>query len=173
MATATAGTSLCALCKREKRTYKCDDCSQYICLECLPKHEQEIGGKFDQIGHNHDEIRLILSDQKENLNKHPTMIKIDQWERDSKMAIEQKANECRQMVRDYANQVLTQLENQLNDIAKNFNSIREKNLFNETHVKEFQAKLDKLLEEVNNSSPISVETQSASLIADILVKYSK
>ena len=173
MATATARQSQCSLCTKEKRTYKCEECSKNFCFECLPRHEQELGSRFDRIEYNHDEIRQILSDQKKDLNKHPSMMKIDQWERESKKVIEQKADECRLMVRDYANQVVTELENQLNDIAKNFTSIRQENLFNETHVKEFQGKLDKLLQELNNSSAISINTQSTSLVSDILVKYSK
>ena len=170
---ATAAQNLCSSCKKQKRTYKCEECSQHFCSECLPRHEQELASKFDRIEYSHDEIRQILSDQKKDLNKHPSMMKIDQWERDSKKAIEQKANECRQMVRGYANKVLIVLENQLNDIAKNFTSIRQKNLFNDTHVKEFQEKMENLLKELNNSSAILIETQSTSLIANILVKYSK
>ena len=170
---ATARQSQCSSCMKEKGIYKCEECSQMFCSECLSRHEQELGSHFHRIEYNHDEIRQILSDQKKDLNKHPSMMKIDQWERESKKVIEQKADECRLMVRDYANQVVTELENQLNDIAKNFTSIRQENLFNETHVKEFQGKLDKLLQELNNSSAISIETQSTSLVPDILVKYSK
>ena len=173
MTTTIPGKSQCSSCKKEKKTYKCDECSQYFCSECLPKHEQELNNKLNQIEGDQKKIRGILNDQRKDPSKHSSMVQIDQWENDSKKVIEQRANECRQIVRDYANQALTELGNRLNDIARNFQYIRQKNLFNETLVKEFQEKMDNFMNELNQSSAISIETESASLVPNILVKYSK
>ena len=173
MSATIVGESQCSSCKNQKRTYKCELRSQYFCSECLSKLEQELNSKFGQIEGDRNRILQIVTDQKKDPSKHSLMLKIDQWESDSKKIIEQKANECRKVLRNYGSQVFAELESQLNDIAKNLTSIREKNLFTETHVREFQEKLDDLSQEVHNSSAVSIETQSTSLVAGILVKYTK
>ncbi len=64
-------------------------------------------------------------------------------------------------VMNYTKKFLIEIENKLNNIAKELKRIREENEFNEIDLERFRQKLNKLKEELDQPTNISIEQQSS------------
>jgi phosphomevalonate kinase len=168
MATAI-GKTQCFLCKKETRTFICEGCTQNFCLNCIKKHVQTLHQGLDQIENEHDEFRQILNEQKDDSKNHQLIQKINQWEKDSIEKIEQIAKDCRERLIHHTNICVIKIENELNNIARELKRIREENEFNEIDINHFKVKLNKLKEELNQPTNISLKQQSASFIDKMFV----
>ena len=168
MATATARTQ-CFSCGKETRTFICEGCSRNFCRNDLTKHLQELGEQFDRLENNHDELRQTLNEQKRDPKKHSLLRQIVQWEEDSINKIRQMAEECRQKLIKYTNKGISELENQLNNLAKQMKDIRQEDQFNEIDLKQFQDKLDKLKDELDKPSNVSIEQKATGFINKIFI----
>ncbi len=168
MATSTAKIQ-CFTCRKETRTFNCGGCTNDFCLNCLTKHVQKLGQELDQIENDHDEFREELNEKKDNPKKHQLIEKIDQWEKDSIKIIEQTAKECRASLMNYTNKYVIEIENKLNNIARELKRIREENEFNEIDLKQFRENLNQLKEELNQPTNISIEQISTSFVSKIVV----
>jgi hypothetical protein len=62
---------------------------------------------------------------------------------------------------NYTKKFLIEIENKLNNIAKELKRIREENEFNEIDLERFRQKLNKLKEELDQPTNISIEQQSS------------
>jgi hypothetical protein len=69
--------------------------------------------------------------------------------------------ECRERVMNYTKKFLIEVENKSNTIAKELKRIREENEFNEIDLERFRQKLNKLKEELDQPTNISIEQQSS------------
>jgi len=168
MATPTAKTE-CFSCRKETRTFKCEGCSQNFCLNCLTIHVQTLSKQLDEIEHDHDQFREKFNDQKDDPEKHPLIQQIDKWEKDSINKIEQAAHECKQKLINYINNHFIEIENKLNDTAKEIIRIRQQNEFNEIDLNQFKENLNKLKEELDKPSNVSIEEHSSTFIKKIFV----
>jgi chromosome segregation ATPase len=167
---ATAGAkNQCFSCGKETRTFNCEGCLRNYCPNDLIKHLQELNEQFDKIETNHDEFRQILNEQKTNPEKHSLIRQINQWEEDSITKIKQTAEECRTELMKYTNKYIMELENQLNNLAKQMKDIRQDNQFNEIDLKQFQEKLNKLKDELDKPSKISIEQETTKFINKIFI----
>jgi chromosome segregation ATPase len=168
MATATTKTQ-CFSCGKETRTFNCEGCSRNFCRNDLTKHLQELGEQFDRIENNHDELRQILNEQKIDPKKHSLIRQINHWEEDSMKKIKQTAEECRQKLMKYTSKGIMELENQLNNLAKQMKDIRQENEFNEIDLKQFKEKLNKLKDELDKPSNVSIKQESTGFINKIFI----
>jgi outer membrane murein-binding lipoprotein Lpp len=168
MATVTAKIQ-CFSCRKETRTFKCEGCSQSFCLNCLTIHVQTLSKQFDEIENDHDQFRQKFNDQKNDPKKHPLIQQIDKWKKDSINKIEQTAKECKQKLINYTNKYFIDIENKLNDIGKEIIQIRQQNEFNEIDLNQFKDNLNKLKEELDKSSNISIQEDSSIFINKIFV----
>ncbi len=167
---ATANVKVrCFSCNKETSTFICGGCSNNFCRNDLMKHLQILSQELDQIENDHDQFREKLNEHKNDPKTHLLIQKIDQWEKDSIKKIEQTATRFRERVMNYTKKFLIQLENKLNNIAKELKRIREENEFNEVDLERFRQKLNKLKEELDQPTNISIEQQSSAFINRILV----
>jgi outer membrane murein-binding lipoprotein Lpp len=154
----------CFICNKETRTFNCAGCTQNFCFNCLQKHVQTLGQELDHIENDHDQFRQTLNEQKDDPTKHLLIQRINQWEMDSIKIIEQTAKDCRETLIRHTGKFLIQIENRLNDIARELKRIRGENQFNEIDLNHFKMKLNKLKEELDQPRNISLKQQSTSFI---------
>jgi outer membrane murein-binding lipoprotein Lpp len=159
----------CFSCCKETRTFICAGCSQHFCRDDLTKHLQKLREDLDKIENEHDQFRQKFNDQKEDPKKHLLIQKVDQWEKDSIKKIKQTAEECRKRLINYTNIFIIEIEKKLNDLAKEIIQIRQENQFNEIDLDQFKEKLNKLKEELDKPSNVSIEQQSSAFIKKIFV----
>ncbi len=62
-----------------------------------------------------------------------------------------------------------ELENQLNNLAKQMKDIRQENEFNEMDLKQFQEKLNKLKNELDKPSNVSIKQELTGFINKIFI----
>ncbi len=124
---------------------------------------------LDEIENDHDLFREKINQQKNDPKTHLLIEKINQWEKDSITKIEQTAMECRESLMNYTKRVLIEIEDKLNNIARELNQIRQENEFNEIDLDRFRLKLNKLKEEFDQPRDISIKQQSSEFINKILI----
>jgi outer membrane murein-binding lipoprotein Lpp len=168
MAKATP-TGQCSICFKKPGTFICGGCLQNFCHNDLTKHVQNLGKELDGIENDHDEFRQILNDQKNDSTKRSLIQEIDKWEEDSINNIKQTAEECRQELINYTNKFIIKIENKLDDLAKELKQTREEHEFNEIHLNRFKQNLNKLKQELDKPSSVSIQQESSKFINKIFV----
>lgn len=114
-----------------------------------------------------------MKQHKNNPNNHSPIEQVNQWEEDSVERIKQTAEECRQTLIKLINKFIIQLDNKLNDLAKQIKEIRQENEFNEMDLNYLKEKFTKLQEQLNKPRNISIIQQSTSFINKISVMIGK
>ena len=169
---ATSIKTICVVCNKEMRTYICDGCSQRFCHKHLDEHRTNLEKEFDQIETDHDELRQMFNEQKENPRTHPLIQEIDQWETTSINKIQQTANQCREDLTNHINSFLLGLENKLNNLAREIKVMRQENEFNDLDIEQLKENLKQLQEELLQPPNLFIEQQSTSFINCISVRIS-
>jgi len=168
MATATTETQ-CSICGKETITFNCKGCSQQFCQNDLTKYLEKFTEDLNKIENDYDQFRQIFNEKKDDQEKYSLINEINKWEEDSINKIKQTAEECKNILNNYTNKIFIKIENKLNDIDKKVKEIRQGNEFNEIDLNEFKEKLNKLKEELDKPSNVSIEQQSSSFINKIFV----
>ena len=167
---ATATTKLqCCICDKERHTYKCGGCAKDFCFNHLTEHRQIINRQFDEIENDHDQFRQALIEQKTDVQRHPLIGEINLWEEESIRMIKSTADKCRRRLISYANTYISEIEKQLNTLARRLQQIRQENEFNEIDLDEIKDKLNSLRRELNTPPNISIEQESTSFLSKVVV----
>ena len=93
-------------------TFLCRGCSKDFCFDHLIQHRQFLNEQLGLIQDDYNQLRQNLLDLRNNPLKHPS---IDQWENGSIPRIKEKANEYRQILINYTNESINQIERKLNE----------------------------------------------------------
>jgi hypothetical protein len=168
MATAT-GRARCITCDKEKRTVKCEGCSQLFCFDHLPDHRQQFSAQLDEIEVNRDIFRQTLTEQTVDLKNHSLIKQIDRWEDDSIKQIQQTATQCRQLILQHSSDHIHQIEINLVNLTDELRLTRQENDFNEIDLRELKQKLTQLTEKLHKTSDISIQRGSGALVNKISV----
>ncbi len=153
----------------EEITFMCRGCLKDFCFDHLTEHRQTLKTQFHQIENDYNQFRQTLIDQKNDSNKRSLIQQINKWEEESRNKIKQIADQCRQKLINYTNKFIIKIENKLDNTIKLQTSIREKNEFSEIHLEELKQKLNKLKEELDKPTNISIQQESTSFINQISV----
>ena len=161
----------CSQCE-ETDTFICRGCSNDFCFNHLQEHRQSLNTQLHDIQDEYNQFRQNIIDLKTSPQKHPLIKQIDQWENNSILKIKQKAKQCRDILMNYTNENISQIEIKLNDPNEQIIPNEKKNDFNEISLNKFKQKLEKLKEELHQSEEISIEQrQENSLINDISIIF--
>ena len=168
MATAN-GKACCAICGKEKSSYRCGGCSREFCFNHLADHKQELSKQFDEIVVNRDLFRQTLTEQPADPQKHVLIQQIDQWERHSIKKIRQAADQARQSVFENTVAQIAELETKLNKLTDQLRQSRQENDFNETDLRQFQEELVRLTKALAKPPNVSIRQDSSPFIARIYI----
>ncbi|CAF1412769.1 unnamed protein product [Adineta steineri] len=161
MATST-NKLLCVKFEKVRATSKCAGCSHDYCYDHLQDHRQELNVQLDHIGNNHNHFRQRLNKYINNSQIHAFTQQIDQWEKESINKIQQKANECRELLKKHINENIHQIEINLNKQTDQLRNIVKENDFNEIDLNELNEKLKELERQLHQPSNISIQKNSTS-----------
>ncbi|CAF1280501.1 unnamed protein product [Adineta steineri] len=163
----------CFTCNKEKITYPCRGCSKEFCLTHLTEHQQMLNEELNHIINDYDEFKQRINEQKQNPQNHSLIKQIDQWERKSIEIIQQKAQDCRENLVKSSQTYVNDIEKKFNDLCEQIKQIHAENEFNEINLNDLRNQLNKITEELNNSSNISIHQESQSFINEISIISSK
>ena len=149
-------------CGKEKVTYKCDGCSQNFCLNHLGEHHQSHIKQLDDLENHRNLFRQTLSERSNHPQRNRLIKQIDQWETNSINKVQTAAEESRQLVLQHVTGHVDELEMKLRELTEELKRIREEDDFNEIHINQFQRKLQKLEEQLNRPTNISLREENSS-----------
>ncbi|CAF1556356.1 unnamed protein product, partial [Adineta steineri] len=176
----------CFTCHRENNTYTCEGCSKRFCSRHIPEHEQRLNEELHHIIHDYNEFKERINEQKQNPQYHALIEQINQWETQSIEKIQQKAQDCREIIIKSSqtfinntekkfndlNQQIQQLQKE-NDLNQQIQQLQKENDFNEINLNYLKNQLTEITEELNNSSNLSIQQNSHLFINDISIISSK
>ncbi|CAF1009147.1 unnamed protein product [Adineta steineri] len=166
----------CFTCDRENNTYTCEGCSKRFCSAHIPEHQQILIDEFNHISHDYNEFKERINEQKQNPQNHSLIKQIDQWETNSIEKVQQKAQDCREIVNEFLRTFINAIEMKFNDLNRQIQQLHKENDFNEINLNYLRNQLRKITEELNNPSNISIQQNSQPFINDIsiiILKISK
>ncbi|CAF2865545.1 unnamed protein product [Rotaria sp. Silwood2] len=165
----TAEKNCCSLCGEEKAKSKCEGCSKDFCSSHFADHRQELSKQIDEVEVTCNLFRQTLTEQTSPSLKHSVMQNIDKWERESIQKIQQAAEEARQLLLKYITENKTETRLHLNKLTDQIWQTRQENNFVETDISQWQEELYRLKKELTNSSNITLQQDSTSLVHKIYV----
>ncbi|CAF1529755.1 unnamed protein product, partial [Adineta steineri] len=159
----------CFSCNKEKITYPCEGCSKKFCLTHLTEHQQILNEELNHIINDYDEFKQRINQQKQNPQNHSLIKQINQWETNSIEIIQQRAQNCREIVIKYSRRFIIDIEKKFKDLSEQIKQIHDENEFNEIDLNYLRNQLKEITEELTNSSNISIQQDSQSFINEISI----
>ena len=137
----------------------------------MGEHLQELGKGFEDVENQRNLFQQSLLDQKINLDKHPLLEQVDQWEIKSIEKIKQIASESRELILKHLTEHMLVQEILLNLLTEDMIELRKENDFNEIDLKELKKELKELEKQTNQYEYITIkeETLSTSFISKISI----
>jgi len=169
---AVPGRTRCVTCGKERATSKCGGCLQDLCYNDFEYHHQELSKQLDEIEVNCDLYRLTLTEQTADLQKHPLIQEINNWERDSIDKIKQAADEARQLIFEHTSTHATDLEDQLNKLIVQLRQCRQENDFFDTDLNQWKDELERLTKELTKLTNVKFCQESTPFVTKISIDLS-
>ncbi|UJR12661.1 hypothetical protein I4U23_016835 [Adineta vaga] len=167
-------TKQCFKCQKYKRIIiPCQGCSKEFCQTDFNEHQQLLNEELNFIINDYDQFRHTINDQKPNPPNHSLIKRIEQWETNSIRTIRQTAEKCRQSVLEHSETSFREIEQKLSELSEQIKEIQRENEFNEIDLKDLRRKLNKMNEELNNPSNISIEEHCQGFIKEISIVLRK
>jgi chromosome segregation ATPase len=168
MAAATV-KNRCAICGKEKASFKCDGCSQSFCFNHVTDHRQELSKQLDEIEVTRDLFRQTLTEQTTEPRKHPLIQQIDKWERESINKIRETADEARQLLLKHTTGHVAKIEVELAKLTDQLRQNRQENDFVETDLDHWKDEITRLTKELAEPPNVSIRQDTTSLVTKIFV----
>ncbi|CAF1486821.1 unnamed protein product [Adineta steineri] len=166
----------CFICNTEKITYSCEGCSKRFCLTDLTEHQQLLREELNHIINDYDQFKQRINERKQNpqnLQSNSLLKQINQWEIDSIEIIQQRAQNCREIIIKTSETFIYDIEKKFNDLCEQIKQIHKENEFNEINLNYLTHELIDITQELNNPSHISIQRDSQSFINEISIISSK
>ncbi|CAF1024196.1 unnamed protein product [Adineta steineri] len=132
--------------------------------------------ELDHIINDYDQFKQRLNEQKQNpqiLQSNSLLKQINQWEIDSIEIIQQRAQNCREIVIKTSETFIYDIETKFNDLCEQIKQIQKENEFNEINLNYLTNELIDITQELNNPSNISIQQDSESFINEISISSSR
>ena len=157
----------CHRCEKVKGTVKCCGCSQAYCYNHFDEHRQELSRKLEEVTVSRDYLLQTLVEQKDTMEKHVLIQKLEEWERLSIEKIRQAADEIKKSLLKRIHQHFVNTEGKLNYLTLELRKSHEENDFHESDLQRWEEKLAQLKEDINRSSIDIVLRPSIPLVHQI------
>jgi hypothetical protein len=138
----------------------CEGCSQALCTKHFIDHRHFLGEEMNVIISEHDQFQHTLNQKTTNLESHPLITQIDEWEKESIVKIRRKAKELRQELLQLATVHLDELSKKLRHLSGKLKEGREEDSFVETDLRNWKKSLDNLKENLVSPSTFSISRQN-------------
>ncbi|CAF4284497.1 unnamed protein product, partial [Adineta steineri] len=80
------------------------------------EHKQILNDELNHIINNYDEFKQTVNERKQNPQNHSLIKQIDQWEVNSIEQIQQKAQDCREIVIKSSQRFIDDIKMKFNDL---------------------------------------------------------
>jgi hypothetical protein len=146
MATASVQKKLCCKCDKGGGVFTCDGCQQSFCRKHTDEHRQDLSVQMDKIEQEHD---VFQRDLNKEMDLHPLLSRIDEWERESISKIQQVAKQARVDLRKLIEQNKQDLKTSMNQLTSELQTSRDSEDYTEL---DFKRWIDQLNDNPFNKS---------------------
>lgn len=158
-------TTHCLNCDEKDDLFECKGCSKTFCFSHLKDHREEINQNLNQFQDDCNLFKQTIGDQKHHIENYSLIQQIDQWEQQSINKITQTANQCREKIINY----IDNIEKNLSQLFQQSKQVQKENKLNEILLNELIQKLIKLQDDLDDPSNISIQQQTTSFIDQIYI----
>ena len=148
---------------------QCADCLEMFCCLHLNDQCQELSQQLDKIRIMGDVFRGTLNEQKNNLQNHVLIKRINQWETASIEMIQRTAKECRERIVQHTGEYIDQMEGHLTKFAHLIKEARQEDTLHEHHLIPLKQKVIQLKRDLDRMLNVSIQQDSTSFINKISV----
>ncbi|CAF3102415.1 unnamed protein product [Rotaria socialis] len=141
---------------KQTATAICEGCSQAFCTKHFNAHRLFLGDEIDAVISEYDQVHHIFKEQKTNIDSHPLMKQISDWEKESIVKIQQKARELRQELIQKNTIHLGKLSKTLQDLSDQLKLGREHDSFVEVDIGNWKKSLNDLKENLALNSILRI-----------------
>jgi ribosome recycling factor len=170
--TTAIGKTQCITCGKEKATSKCEGCLQNFCLTHLVEHRQQLSRQLDEIEIDRDLFRETLNQGITELQRHPLIQKINEWEEDSIQKIRQASEETRQLLLKHSSKYINHIEEKLIKLTNQLRQGRKEDDITENDLNRWKEELKQLTEQFTKPLNITIQQSSTPLINNIHIEIS-
>lgn len=149
----TAAKKPCAKCSKGGGVTTCDGCQQSFCTKHFVEHRQELSQQMNNISQDHDLFRCEIA---KDIPKHPFLIRIDTWERESICKIQATAETARIDLRQLLERTKYDLKNSVEKMTDELKSCQQSDDFTENDLKRWMEQLKELRKKLDTPSTIFI-----------------
>jgi chromosome segregation ATPase len=142
-----SGKKSCVRCEKGFAVANCVGCERWFYSRHFTDHRHELAAEMDHLAQEYDSLRQDITGQ-DNADQHPVAARIDQWEKMSIKMIKRAAKRAREELQQHLNQTTSELEKNLAQLAKEWQTNREKDEFSEMELKQWQKQLTDLRQQL-------------------------
>ena len=142
---------------KQTATTNCEGCSEAYCTKHFSEHRRLLGDEMNVLISEHNLLQYTLNEQSTQIDSHPFVKNIDEWEKESIAKIQQKAEELRLDLFQLMAMHRDELSKKLRRLSEQLNECRENDNFIETDLKQWKGTLESLRSSLNSSSTFSFD----------------
>ena len=135
-----------AKCEKGAGIFTCNGCQQSFCRKHSEEHRAELTARMDSISQDYD---LFRRDMDTDNHPHSLLSRIDAWERESVMRIQQAAEKARRDLREMIGQSKQELKSSMDQLSKEIQSNRESEDYTEDDLTKWIDQLDKYRQDLS------------------------
>jgi hypothetical protein len=159
----------CATCT-ETAVTNCKGCSKFFCIAHFNNHRRLLGEEITEIIEEQNQFENILRQQINNLELHPLITKINEWEKESIDKIQQRAQELRQKLLQLTTAYTNQLSQKSQQLSEQLIHGQTSDTFIETDLRRWKQILNDLKANLATPSTIAInQYMSTPLVQNIYV----
>src|SRR5271154_2230924 len=134
----------------------CEGCSQALCTKHFIDHRRFLGEEMNVIISEHDQLKHTLNQQTTNIDSHPLIKEINEWEKESITKIQLKAKELRQELLQLTTVHLDELSKKLQYLSEKLKEGWEDDSFVETDLQDWRKSLHDLKANLTSPSTFNI-----------------
>ena len=158
MTTATVNNvASCESCGETADTFKCTKCDKVFCFSHLQAHREEVANKVQVLQDELNTTRETMNHFKENINQHPLMKTINDWEKKSILKIQQLAEDRRQILQYHITEHLSTMEKSWKNVEMKMQGLLEEQEFDKNYVYQCNTELKQLKTQINEPLKIIIQ----------------
>lgn len=150
-----------------RQCIRTDDCAQAAVVQCMGcfqplcdthflDHRRQLSTAMDMTIQNHHRLQGFCEEQRNEFIRHPLNQEIDQWESQSIVIIQAKANELREQLNRTTSFHHDNLSHRIRQLGEELRSSSEQRSFIETDLQHWRRSLEDLRDDILSLSTIRI-----------------
>ena len=144
----------CAKCSHGGAVATCDGCQRSFCTKHFVEHRQELSQQMEIIRQDHE--YLYRATPIKDISKHPFLNRIDSWERESMIKIQEAAEKARSDFHQLMDRTKNELNSSIEKLKSELEACQKSDDFTENDLKRWGEQMKELRHRFDSPTSISI-----------------